>query len=860
MRNDEESQLFKNGRGKRELDSWSLRFKNVDIENGCEIHSTRIAIARKGPRLCELYGADGVDKEGFNTSGIISEHAIPFLFNGADLKDRIKLADEAIYHGTTFSRIYTVLLTGVALLGKQQIPKKEIKAVPCILTKDGRDHSLDSKLTFDVADLNELLIDDNKVPGFINGLIEDFLTLHKPFDVEFPIFYLKVAPEILEDAGKVKDFVYKMAGVEKAVSNVYCNNHYVNGVNLYNYSWLLTKEPYNSRNQIESNFVKVRVFPDVKRGRLAIVCYAPHLFPYSCICRETPLFTDPKIKDIWRRAWDAAPSLKHLTEDGKLDFDPAYKELKDEYRQYLISNKYPVEDERNWIYQLEEYEYHRDRSFVIFANYLLSFQKAQDLAKNIDEAVQVFGGEAKGNLKIDSADLSYLVGNQLGESFSQLLNQYYYNKEVSPSFSVYMETLRNDRIIPEKYVERYDQANREAMKKCCNVSELISIGFSNIHQFVELAGRRERFEDLNRLRFGESFSTFYTRAFAYLPEEELYSKIHQCIDFRIDNGSVVPKYVCQTDHPDKPWLRLFRSGENEDKMLEQQLRFFCVILDELYKDQEPDHKVDYISGTKIALAFNLILNQKLEGLEGSSENLLPVKYKVNYETLYRVPVIETEISAVGEESQNQYNRDVLSFCVDYGLLIPIEGNDNYRLSDADHFSHYRKDKDFFSESLYHYILEGIGQTKKVYDALGEDDTDELLNWLYISTSQLKKVLENLNNWINSLKSKGREATIMDVIEFYNVYKTFPVDYEEVNRKFNGVLEDNEELLKVFGTKWQGQLYNNKGIQNDSLYEKLNEKGIQLKKSVRELWENFSFDEELQDPELFEQQIAALSLE
>ena len=54
--------------------------------------------------------------------------------------------------------------------------------------------------------------------------------------------------------------------------------------------------------------------------------------------------------------------------------------------------------------------------------------------------------------------------------------------------------------------------------------------------------------------------------------------LHKAIDFRIDNGSIVPKYICKTDNNGTAvWTRVFRCGENEDLYSQQLIRFMTRV-------------------------------------------------------------------------------------------------------------------------------------------------------------------------------------------------------------------------------------------------------------------------------------------
>ncbi len=132
-----------------------------------------VAIARKGPRLCELEYKR--IKECLKYEYIISEHAIPFSLS--DFADSLViLMDEAVYFGTTFQRIHTVLQTGASLSYASSASDKEkmlLKAAPIVIS-DKASILLKERMEWLIPNIP--LIKEEDTTEYINSLIEEFYT------------------------------------------------------------------------------------------------------------------------------------------------------------------------------------------------------------------------------------------------------------------------------------------------------------------------------------------------------------------------------------------------------------------------------------------------------------------------------------------------------------------------------------------------------------------------------------------------------------------------------------------------------------------------------------------------------------
>lgn len=168
---------------------------NVFLENKFEILNTKleswyrtlmaqdaiiIAIARKAPRLlsyCELKFPNLYNPN----VKVISDIAIPFVDWGKTDKKCI-VVDEAIYHGTTFEKVLEVAKRSI------KDDNSDISGLPLVITQD----ALSAPNIVDSLKEGWSLIDTDKCNFFIDSIITKFFDLGKPYDIEYPLFYINL--------------------------------------------------------------------------------------------------------------------------------------------------------------------------------------------------------------------------------------------------------------------------------------------------------------------------------------------------------------------------------------------------------------------------------------------------------------------------------------------------------------------------------------------------------------------------------------------------------------------------------------------------------------------------------------------
>lgn len=563
------------------LSKWSKSVEKAYLEEKEQSNGKErivVAIARKGPRLCELKNVHG---------HIISEHAIPFSYPEL-INSPVILMDEAIYFGTTFRRIGAILATGRKLYAKAKgqnirtLEEFKTNAAPVVMSNKAYS-LLENKFNWEGF---YTLIDDKDIPNYINYLINDFYKLGKPFDVEFPIIYMDI-PKAMED--KSDDEFAKF--LESVFANIclgrgytYILKHKVQDTTYYNVTRLLSDSVYQNTQKVHSDFEKIRTFWNRKTGKLAITFYSPHILKDDYLTMDSPLFKDTPYEEIWHSLWNRISEFK-------VDFIPISKIINQE-------NKSDMDEE----YMNKEFNYHIHRSLIIWANYIYSFQMALELMDYIKKSLFTIDiGAATTTLNVK--DLMYLAGPELAPTIKERLERMLVEKIVPQLPEITIGDLHIDNYIPEVYKTKYTNKITENKNISKNTSEMISQIFFNMHFNVELAGRSNPNENLSRLRFGETFTSLFNKGFTE-NYKDLLLNTHKAVDFRIDNGSIVPKYLCN-DKDQKAWVRVFRCGENEDLYAQWLIRLAGMILDSLASVYENDLLPEVL----IRAAFDLSLCQ-----------------------------------------------------------------------------------------------------------------------------------------------------------------------------------------------------------------------------------------------------------
>ena len=472
----------------------------------CARDGVCIAISRKAPRLLEWCSAHF---RGEKSLEVVSEIAIPFI--DLSLVKSCSLVDEAVYHGTTYSKVFNLVVNSY--------PSLKVFAEPLVVTEEALSLLGTSGL---VIEKDIPMITEEYANFFIDTVVKRFHEGLKPYDMEYPLLYVKLDKTIdnkfmMESLERLEDIESKSLNVDFGVchynTQTYNREHDTVSTS-YSYVFEYRFGDNLSLSQ-KPDFAKLRF--SIKDNLLCIAVMTPYIITDFDIENEGRIFTG-SLMPVWN---------KIFTESLRLNIDD------------------------------EEYQYQRKKSLVVMANYLLSFNNFQRIKDNV---LLAFGAK---EAWIDYNDLRYLVGQKLSGELSSMLNGI---KEPMHELNVFeLSGNITKRYIPYSHSEAYQRKTGLQNILTESLHEKVSNLFSAMHWEVEVSSRLNTpYTYYSRLRFGESYESL-TEIFklAKSSKDDVRMELHKNIDSRIDSGSVVPNYV-RIERLPNYWLRLFRSGENED--------------------------------------------------------------------------------------------------------------------------------------------------------------------------------------------------------------------------------------------------------------------------------------------------------
>lgn len=504
-----------------------------------------LAISRKAPRLldwCQIK----FDHNSKNNLPVITELALPFV----DIKKycgNCIVVDEAIYHGTTFKKVTSITETVC-----RDNPCLSIKAKPIVVTEEALlSREIRSRLH------TETIISRNDCQFFIDSVIAKFLELGKPYDIEYPLFYVDFKDEVT--SGQINTLLNELATIESRQKGLnqetdcifYETKTYSREANKYFSSFsYLTKYLYKNRyGRNKPEFSKIRLV--YKGNRLCIASMSPYILSSDDLT-ETKGILNGDMKEIWIKLFK--------------------------------SIRFPNQDD-------EEYRYQVNKSLVVMTNYLLSFANFIHIKDSMERAISnadmyISHSPEQDNdsiFKMDINDLTYLVGDNMAEILSNdlknlLKSSRKVDQEITPS-PIFADIQYN--LIPSEYLNDYEaqMSSDNIHSSNHSVSAMMSSMFSAMHSQIELPSRKKK-KTFDRLRFGETYHSIINRFSIYCPEKsDIYKSVHQCMDKRIDAGSAVPNYIRRgASFGGNYWQRMFRSGENEDYNKDRILRNILAII------------------------------------------------------------------------------------------------------------------------------------------------------------------------------------------------------------------------------------------------------------------------------------------
>lgn len=668
---------------------------NVFLENNFEVLNTKleswygklmaqdaiiIAIARKAPRLlsyCKLKFPDLYNP----TVKVISDIAIPFV-NWREIDKRCVVIDEAIYHGTTFEKVLDVLTKVI------NDENTEVKGMPLVITQD----ALNVPKIIESLVEGWNLIDSDKCNFFIDTIISKFFDLGKPYDIEYPLFYLslsknKYSKEELDES--IATVLKLMAADDEEKSSkkpiFFKNKNYrrEDGQTFSAFTYCTDYIYDEYQEAIKPDFSKLRIFHT--DDSICIASMAPHTINIKNLETSNNMFVG-KMGEVWNLILNTAKDI-----NGK--------------------------DDKN-------VEHQTQKSLVIFANYLLSANHFIRFKRKLERLfAAVLGYDVDFYLKTE--DIQLLAGTENAEYVRDLLMAL---KSFEDIYTPFKESNTIDSLIPLMYKKDFlMQLTLDNMFDKKTVGSIISNVFSDLHWMVEVKSRRQPRSAYDRLEFGESLSSIGELCTGLLPEQSTARNIHKNIDMRIDRGSMVPDYVCVNDAFNTYWKRMFRSGENEDLTRDQHFRI-CINILSLYLSKINSTS---ISSDELKLLFALLTkDENIFSKKDSEYNcIFASKMNVAYKDGdYRVQVLQNEeITDLLEKLENYHIISETANCrfdmaqSSYANLLsnglPLSDKQDYRILrivDFVAYAHKNIDEAIISE-LKNYACFSDNAIEKAFD-------------------------------------------------------------------------------------------------------------------------------------------------
>lgn len=689
-----------------------------------------LAISRKAPRLLEWC------KQEFGASDslhVVSELALPFV--DMDNYQVCTVVDEAIYNGTTFSKVLSI---ANCMLGNSDY---EVQANPLVLTSSALENpDIMTKL------VSTQRIEKRDTHFFIDAIISKFLTLGKSYDIEYPIFYTELDREIDED--RMKSLLEHLSIIERSKRELPLGATYYYGThtysreqnhNYFSYTYLTDYLYRVLPDGVRPEFAKLRFFK--KGNRLSVVSMSPYVVTDAYIDSRVAKF-DAHLEKIWRYIKAASESYNMGVKD-------------------------------------EEYVYQKKKSLVVMMNYLLSFAQFLQVKESLG---QVLMGEAEPMFKVEEADLVLLMGEVEGRRVAQMLNA---ALELSPRNVIELYPTHNmdGAMMPFNYENDYrfwmnvDNLDHRTI----TLSQMISNQFSAMHWYVELPSRSLE-KSFNRLRFGESYASLYLRYQGYFaPGIDTKRLVSQAIDMRIDRGSIVPNYVRHQSSASDYWTRLFRSGENEDYDKDQLLRTVLHVF-QTYCDKRKGNIIPLVD-MQLILGMIAIMGEYTK----EDDNLIfGRKLSVGYDHRYQV------IASL-EDSE----ADLIDFAIDNKVLI-LEDEAFLRLADttyAHELTHGVAMSEDDEKSLDSYI-EYVNQLRE--EGYERFDIREVLNYLMYTATHLENDVKSYIASLHELLRSGEVFDFSEKeAAFMQLYMRMPepnlsipkMEIEDVSETINKAFEE-----------------------------------------------------------------------
>lgn len=677
-----------------------------------------VAIARKAPRLlCDckcrfgkLHNPDVV---------AISDIAVPFI-DWEKTNKHCLVIDDAIYHGTTFEK---VLETIKNIINSKKV---EVKGLPLVITQD----ALSAPKIVDSLTEGWSLIDSDNCNFFVDTIISRFFELGKPYDIEYPLFYVDIPEgkyskeEIDNNIGKILDLLAAREEETFKVKPVYFKSTNYRREDKRTFSAFTYCTDYifpEFQDSVKPDFSKLRIFHNEES--ICIASMAPHTISERNLNLGQSMFRGI-MDDVWQLLLEA------FRKNNKNNHGVCHQGSK---------------------------------SLVIMANYLLSVNHFMHFRKTLSELfLNTFGMNA--DWRLESEDLQWLVGKDLAPVILGKLRTLNNYEEFFTQFKN-SDTINSS--IPAMYRRDYlTQLTIDNMYDKSSAGSIISNIFSDLHWIVEVRSRRQPRDTYDRLEFGESLSSITEMCENLLPGNKSSKNIHTNIDIRIDRGSIVPDYVCVYDISNSYWKRMFRSGENEDLTRDQQFRI-CINALTLYLRKI---KSTCITFDEIRLLFSLLVNVDDIFHEANKEynSMFATKMRISYDGgEYKIFVCQ------GEEET-----DLLQKLDSYHIVIGT-GNDSYEMA-ASSYIHLLSNGLPLSKEQNQRLHRIIDFVAYAHNNISHTTIGELKNYACVSEATIEKAFNDWKIEVERFLESGQEKDFSELVgKFVDLYISIPEPQIEI---------------------------------------------------------------------------------
>lgn len=699
-------------------------FDTFSIEN-----VVKIGIARKAIRLFELMWRKY--RKGEELPFIFSEHAIPFLKDKFKYGNDILLADDSIYFGTTYRRVFAVLQSIVD-------GSSSIYTLPVVMSEEAKIRLDDITKFPEGIKSEELIIEKSDITNYVNNLTESFKELGKPYDIEFPIFYFQL-PEQIE--------LKKYAQVVSHLINSNPNNETPFVADYYEVgkgcSILLNDKVRRNEYVISTDFQKLRFFEN--EGYCCVVSYAPKFIPDSLLVKDSLLFKNTVLLDIWNEICESIYEIKDNLE-------------------YII---------------------HCKRSLAICANYLfsfISFLKIKKIFRDNNEDIKFLCPDYEMKL----FDITMLVGDVLAPKMQNVFMELLDKGENIDMPSIGISPIEKYEILPEELAEDFSYHLSEDLNHCKSISELISIYFSNQFHWID-ARTKSIFSGTNeRFNFGIGFESLIYKALLWnstIGQESIKKLVHKAIDSRIDEGSVVPRYVMDENSNEHIWLRLFRCGENDDKYT---TRLHKLALKILMRIKDRYYGIDNLPKVIVETIFNLIFGNliKDEYENGRFSNLGGIDFVLRYNK-------EQQYYSVSAKDENGISFSVYDACVNYKLIKNERGF--CEILDSDYAKYLQKD-DCLDDRYRRYFNQCIDFIVDLGKVSGGILLTKMVNLLKYTNDapQLDSDIKRELNYFKSYLTGNYSDCNLDKLR--ELYYTYPFASVLLDANENNIVADMAQTM------------------------------------------------------------------